>query len=453
MDGSAQWSPWVPDRCGWSFGERLVTRIAEIDTRFARAQAYLSSPLYRQIPHPIPFTLRSGVRQDRRALDHMIDMRSPVRVPSRPPAPGQTTVMCSMCSYIAAICPELWQHVRDEADSVLRGDPQADPESLTRLDVANRTVRETLRLHPASGNRNPPGGHRRHRRRLRARQGHARNVVAVSRRSRPRRVGTPDRLDPDRFLEPDDVPQVRVDDAWVPFGRGPRMCVGFALATMELVLVTARLAQRIDLTPIGRCVPEPAGTPPPPHGGGSLDVVGARSSDGHLDSTMCPVGRALGGGGVLMELTPRTAERFLTHAFDQLLAVAGRVPEPLVNTRPHGAGTNSVASLIVHCCGVTEYWLGHVALGEPTNRDREAEFSTTATLADLHDLVNTTIARAAPLLDRLDTQGGDGAGRPPLYGGDTSDAAIVLHVLEECYQHLGHAELAADALTARDGNR
>jgi cytochrome P450 len=39
----------------------------------------------------------------------------------------------------------------------------------------------------------------------------------------------------------------------------PRMCVGFALATMELVLVTARLAQRTDLTPTGTDVPEPAG--------------------------------------------------------------------------------------------------------------------------------------------------------------------------------------------------
>jgi hypothetical protein len=72
-----------------------------------------------------------------------------------------------------------------------------------------------------------------------------------------------------------------------------------------------------------------------------------------------------------MELAPRTAERFLAHAFDQLLAIVGRVPESLLNTRPHGKETNSIASLVVHCCGVTEYWLGHVALGEPTTRYRE----------------------------------------------------------------------------------
>lgn len=55
------------------FGERLVQHTAEIDTRFARSQRYLSSPLYRQIPHPFPFTLRAGVRHDRDALDALID--------------------------------------------------------------------------------------------------------------------------------------------------------------------------------------------------------------------------------------------------------------------------------------------------------------------------------------------------------------------------------------------
>jgi uncharacterized damage-inducible protein DinB len=169
---------------------------------------------------------------------------------------------------------------------------------------------------------------------------------------------------------------------------------------------------------------------------------------------MCPVEPPLLSDGGVMELAPRTAERFVAHAFDELLAVAGRVPEPLVNTRPHGDGTNSIASLVVHCCGVVEFWLGHVALGESTTRDREGEFSATATLADLRELVATITARAAGYLDRLDTDSArDTTRRPPLYGGDTSDAAIVLHVLEECYQHLGHAELAVDALTARDGDR
>ena len=33
-----------------------------------------------------------------------------------------------------------------------------------------------------------------------------------------------------------------------------------------------------------------------------------------------------------------------------------------------------------------------------------------------------------------------------LPGGDRSDAALVLHVFEELFQHLGHMEVTADAL-------
>lgn len=153
-----------------------------------------------------------------------------------------------------------------------------------------------------------------------------------------------------------------------------------------------------------------------------------------------------------MELTSTTSHRFLGHAFDRLLSVADRMPESLLNTRPFGRSTNSVASLLVHCCGVVEYWLGHIALDEPTSRDREREFEATATNAELHGIVAATLDRARRLLDRLDADDGiDRSARPPLYGGDTSDAAIVLHVLEECFQHLGHAEVTADALLSEDG--
>jgi uncharacterized damage-inducible protein DinB len=148
-----------------------------------------------------------------------------------------------------------------------------------------------------------------------------------------------------------------------------------------------------------------------------------------------------------MILAAATALTYLRHAFTQLLAVADRLGEPAINTRPLGPHTNAVAALIVHCCGVAEFWLGHVALGEPSQRDRDAEFSRTATLAELHALVAATLDRTAHLLARLENgEGTDEGGRQFLPGADTSDASVVLHVIEELFEHLGHAELAADAL-------
>jgi hypothetical protein len=130
-----------------------------------------------------------------------------------------------------------------------------------------------------------------------------------------------------------------------------------------------------------------------------------------------------------------------------MLEVADRLGEPLINERPLGPRTNAVASLIIHCCAVSEFWLGHVALGSPSDRDRESEFSRSATLAELHELVDGTASRAVDQIGRLEAgEGSDAGGRQFLLGGDTSDASVVLHVIEELYQHLGHMELAADAL-------
>jgi uncharacterized damage-inducible protein DinB len=152
-----------------------------------------------------------------------------------------------------------------------------------------------------------------------------------------------------------------------------------------------------------------------------------------------------------VELERETAELYMRHAFTQMLDVADRLGDEKVNDRPLGPETNAVAALILHACEVTEFWIGHVALGRPSHRDRESEFSRTARVAELHAMVDATMANVSEDLARID----DGKTHPDrtlrqfLEGGDESDGAVVLHVLEELYQHVGHMEIAADALTVR----
>jgi len=46
---------------------------------------------------------------------------------------------------------------------------------------------------------------------------------------------------------------------WCPFGGGRRNCIRFALAQMELTLLIARLAQRLDITSPATAKPRPVG--------------------------------------------------------------------------------------------------------------------------------------------------------------------------------------------------
>ena len=110
-----------------------------------------------------------------------------------------------------------------------------------------------------------------------------------------------------------------------------------------------------------------------------------------------------------MELTPATAGGYVALAFDRMLAVADRLGDDQVNLRPLGAHTNSVAALVTHCCGVCEFWLGHVGLGRETTRDREAEFTSSATVAELHAMAEATRRRVASDLGALEAGGGAGS--------------------------------------------
>jgi hypothetical protein len=151
-----------------------------------------------------------------------------------------------------------------------------------------------------------------------------------------------------------------------------------------------------------------------------------------------------------VELAPTTATGYARLAFDQMLAVADRLGDERVNARPIAPHVNSVASLVIHSCGVAEFWLGHVGVGRPSTRDRDAEFTATASVAELHERVAACLAEMEADLAAIDA----GVDSPNARGAEFlqvapgDDASLVVHVIEELFQHLGHCEIAADALTA-----
>jgi cytochrome P450 len=274
------------------FGERTAARAEEIGALFQRPQDYLEAPAVRQVPHPLPFTTRARVRADRRALDRIVDAEIAERRahPTGDPldvlealvadgtlddaeirdqvvtliGAGYDTTSASLAWMLwrSTLRPGLWDRLRAEAHDVLGPlghGPAPDEGALARLDLADRVMRETTRLHPAGviapreaavdlevgGHRIPAG-----------------TLVLWSPHLAgrdPQAWTDPLTFDPDRFVDPPEAKRAIADAAWVPFGRGPRNCIGFALAQMELTLVIARLAQRLDLEPTSDRPPRPVG--------------------------------------------------------------------------------------------------------------------------------------------------------------------------------------------------
>ncbi len=270
------------------FGSRMAARVDEIGQLFERPQAYLESPAIRQIPHPFPFTRRAGVKADRRAFDALVDAELAVRRAEGRTDPDDllsvlaldgtltdaeirdqidsligagyhtTTASLSWMFWCAVLEPGCWHELRIEADRAFAVEPW-DHGLLSRLDLAGRVMRETLRLHPAGmvGVREAAVDVE-----LAGRVVPAGTIIVWSPYLAGRASSAwsePLRFDPDRFTDPTADRTQRASGAWAPFGGGARNCIGFALAQMELTLAIARFAQRVDLAATVDEIPAPEG--------------------------------------------------------------------------------------------------------------------------------------------------------------------------------------------------
>ena len=162
--------------------------------------------------------------------------------------------------YLLARHPEVLDGVLREADAL------DEPFDAERLELTTRVFREALRLYPPvmmfprraleeveiASTRIP-----------------ARSLVFVSAYAQHYRADVypaPDRFDPDRFLPENEAH--RPKGAYLPFGAGPRFCIGMHFAMMEGPIVLATLLRRFrfEIDPSLTIVEDDFATLRPKHG-------------------------------------------------------------------------------------------------------------------------------------------------------------------------------------------
>ena len=158
-------------------------------------------------------------------------------------------------SWFMASHPEAAHRAAAEVDEVLQGrDPGS--EDLPRLAYLSATLKEAMRLRP-------PIAGMMTRRVVRAfALGGLKLPVGTLLRITPwviqrdgRWFNEPARFLPERFISP--APAMP-RGTWMPFGAGPRVCIGQHLATTEMTLVAAMLLQRCTLHRVpGEPEPQP----------------------------------------------------------------------------------------------------------------------------------------------------------------------------------------------------
>jgi uncharacterized damage-inducible protein DinB len=107
-----------------------------------------------------------------------------------------------------------------------------------------------------------------------------------------------------------------------------------------------------------------------------------------------------------------------------------------------GPDMNSLSVLVVHTTGSERFWIGDVVKGDPSNRNREAEFRVKGMTADaLKQRVAELDVYEAAAFETLTVRDLDAMRVSPRDGKQITVAWALLHPLQHTGQHVGHIEI------------
>ncbi|XP_011869161.1 PREDICTED: cytochrome P450 9e2-like [Vollenhovia emeryi] len=170
-----------------------------------------------------------------------------------------STLMCFIAHELA-VNPEIQDHLREEIlQHLAEGNGEISYEALSKMSYMDMVVSEALRKYPpvivldrlcSKRYELPP-----------AQPGYKSVILepdtvlmfpAYALHRDPRYFPNPDKFDPERFSEEnkDNI----VPYTYIPFGHGPRKCIGNRFALMETKIVIAHLLQKFNLKTVEKTV-------------------------------------------------------------------------------------------------------------------------------------------------------------------------------------------------------
>ena len=153
-----------------------------------------------------------------------------------------------------------------------------------------------------------------------------------------------------------------------------------------------------------------------------------------------------------MEIVTDDFLYFMNRALDGMVRIAEELGDKRLNLRPDFPGANSPYVILYHAVCSTHFWCGAILAGRRVTRDRDAEFQTKGTVADLRKAVQD-------LQQQLPKDFKHVMGDRPLTHPDSllpiheqhgfrdwSQGKALIHAYEELAQHFGQMEITRDVL-------
>jgi cytochrome P450 len=162
-----------------------------------------------------------------------------------------TALTLAWAFYLLAHHPDAQDCARAEAQAVLGG-RAAGAADVARLPFVRAVIDEALRLYPPAGLLSRTARERDELAGATILPGDTVMLPVYAIHRHRDRWEAPDAFRPERFLGP---PPARY--AYLPFGVGPRICIGAAFAVQEAVIILATLLARFRFAPVPGRDPRP----------------------------------------------------------------------------------------------------------------------------------------------------------------------------------------------------
>ena len=162
--------------------------------------------------------------------------------------------LMTWASYLLGECADIQEAMRKEIEDVSQGGPLTLA-MMKNLSLTRNVVREALRLYPPVSFLPREVSHAT---KMRDKSLDAGAMVVVSPwliQRNPNNWACPHAFDPNRFECPEN--QDMVKNAYLPFGKGPRICIGAGFAQQEAMLVLASLVRHFNVKAVASKRPEP----------------------------------------------------------------------------------------------------------------------------------------------------------------------------------------------------
>nr|XP_054763220.1 cytochrome P450 3A6-like [Lytechinus pictus] len=156
-----------------------------------------------------------------------------------------TTTALTLTAYLLATNPDQQDRLIDEIDRLAPTAEDINYESLKKLVSLENIISESLRLYPPGAvidrvcnQTTTINGHE-------FRAGDSVSIPIWSVQRDPNHWPNPEKFDPDRFNKENAAGRAPL--AWLPFGGGPRFCIGLRFAMMEIRTALVMLLQQFRL--------------------------------------------------------------------------------------------------------------------------------------------------------------------------------------------------------------